>query len=148
MVEAEGGAVSSLYPQCILTVSSLYPSKERCLRRRKVVAGGGSDGGGWQRRRVAEYDTVSSLYPHCILTVSLQREAVNGDDPIFVILTRNKFALKHVSLMHMSNETKTKAVLFQQYIFGMVLKQKNAAQTIGKQVFNSLNISGVRKCKY
>ena len=72
----------------------------------------------------------------------------NGDDPIFVILTRNKFALKHVSLMHMSNETKTKAVLFQQYIFGMVLKQKNAAQTIGKQVFNSLNISGVRKCKY
>ena len=31
VVEAEGGAVSSLYPQCILTVSSLYPSKERCL---------------------------------------------------------------------------------------------------------------------
>ena len=47
MVEAEGGAVSSLYPHCIPTVSSLYP---HCI------------------------PTVSSLYPHCILTVSLQRD--------------------------------------------------------------------------
>ena len=31
VVEVQGGAVSSLYSQCILTVSSLYPSKERCL---------------------------------------------------------------------------------------------------------------------
>ena len=40
----------------------------------------------------------------------------NDDDPISVILTGNKFALKHVSLMHMCNNTKTKAGLFQQYI--------------------------------
>ena len=85
VVEAEGSAVSSLYPHCILTVSSLYPhcippKRGVCgvLRRRKVVGGGGSDGGGWQRGRAAEYDTVSSLYPHCILTVSIQREA-EGD---------------------------------------------------------------------
>ena len=30
--------------------------------------------------------------------------------------TGNKFALKHVSLMHMCNKTKTKAGLFQQFI--------------------------------
>ena len=38
---------------------------------------------------------------------------INGDDPIFVILTGNKFALKHVSLMHMCNKTQTTADLFQ-----------------------------------
>ena len=49
MVEAEGGAVSSLYPHCILTVSSLYPSKGRCLRSpaASVGDGGGGGGGGW-----------------------------------------------------------------------------------------------------
>ena len=52
VVEAEGGAVSSLYPQCILTVSSLYPSKERCLWSPAASKGGGW---WWQRRwRVAE----------------------------------------------------------------------------------------------
>ena len=45
----------------------------------------------------------------------------NGDDPIFVILSGNKFALKHVSLMHMCNKTKTKAGLFLQYILFLVL---------------------------
>ena len=45
----------------------------------------------------------------------------NGDDPIFLFLTGNKFALKHVSLMHMCNKTKTKAGLFQQYILCLVL---------------------------
>ena len=52
MVEAEDGAVSSLYTQCILTVSLLFPSKERCL-----WSPAASEGGGWwwQRRwRVAE----------------------------------------------------------------------------------------------
>ena len=44
-----------------------------------------------------------------------------GDDPIFLIFDRNKFALKHVSLMHMCNKTKTKAGLFQQYILCLVL---------------------------
>ena len=49
VLEAEGGAVptvSSLYPHCILTVSSLYPSKERCLWSPAAV-----EGGGWRRRR-------------------------------------------------------------------------------------------------
>ena len=36
-------------------------------------------------------------------------------------LTGNKFALKHVSLIHMCNKTKTKASLFQQYILYLVL---------------------------
>ena len=72
----------------------------------------------------------------------------NDDDPISVILTGNKFALKHVSLMHMCNNTKTKAGLFQQYILCLVLLQKIAAKTKGNHVFCSLNIGGVRKCKY
>ena len=72
----------------------------------------------------------------------------NDDDPISVILTGNMFALKHVSFMHMRNNTKTKAGLFRQYILCLVLLQKIAAKTIGNHVFCSLNISGVRKCKY
>ena len=36
-------------------------------------------------------------------------------------LTGNKLALKHVSLRHMCNKTKTKADLFQQYILCLVL---------------------------
>ena len=59
----------------------------------------------------------------------------NDNDPISVILTGNKFALKHVSLMHMCNNTKTKAGLFQQYILCLVSLQKFAAKTIGNQVF-------------
>ena len=39
----------------------------------------------------------------------------------FYFLTGNKFALKHVSLIHMCNKTKTKAGLFQQYILCLVL---------------------------
>ena len=90
VVEAGGGrgwwrrrmveAGVALYPHCILTVSSLYPSKERCLRSPAAGEGGGwcvvtvaseGDGGrGWRRRRVALYPhcilTVSPLYPHCI----------------------------------------------------------------------------------
>ena len=59
------------------------------------------------------------------------------------------FALKHVSLMHMCNKTRTKACLFQQYILCLVLLQIIAAKTTGNHVFIcSLNISGVRKCKY
>ena len=55
VVEAEGGFVSSLYPHCIPTVSSLYPSKERCLWSPAVAeGGGGGGGGGWWWWRVAE----------------------------------------------------------------------------------------------
>ena len=59
----------------------------------------------------------------------------NDDNPISVILTGNKFALKHVSLMHMCINTKTKAGLFQQYILCLVLLQKIAAKTIGNHIF-------------
>ena len=38
VVAAEDDAVSSLYPHCILTVSLLYPSKER--RREGLETGG------------------------------------------------------------------------------------------------------------
>ena len=72
----------------------------------------------------------------------------NDNDPISVILIGNKFALKHVSLMHMCNNTKTKAGLFQQYILCLVLLKNIAAKTIENLDFCSLNISGVRKCKY
>ena len=48
VVEAEGGAVSSLYPYCILTVSSLYP---HCIPPKRGVCGvlrqGKVEGGGW-----------------------------------------------------------------------------------------------------
>ena len=47
VVEVEGDTVSSLYPHCIPTVSSLYPSKERCLQSPAAAEGGGW----WWRRR-------------------------------------------------------------------------------------------------
>ena len=77
VLEAEGGAVSSLYPHCIPTVSLLYPSKERCLRSPAAA-----EGGGWRRRwgRVAEAAECGRggggrgrpppPPPHCIHTVS------------------------------------------------------------------------------
>ena len=37
----------------------------------------------------------------------------NGDDPIFQILTGNKFALMYFSVMGICNEIKTKASLLQ-----------------------------------
>ena len=73
----------------------------------------------------------------------------NYDDPISVILTGNKFALKHVSLMHMCNTLKLKLIYFNNTSCApSVLLQKNAVKTKGNHVFCSLNISGVRKCKY
>ena len=78
----------TLYPHCIPTVSSLYPSKER----RKAVDGGGGggrprvvgDGGGKMVLYPHCILTVSPLYHHCILTVSLQREvsaeAMKGEE--------------------------------------------------------------------
>ena len=46
--EAEGGAVSSLYPHCIPTVSSLYP---HCIPPKRGVCGGKEGGGGGKMRR-------------------------------------------------------------------------------------------------
>ena len=54
----------------------------------------------------------------------------------------------HVSMIRMCNKVKTKASILQQYLFCLVVYQKNATKTIGNYVFSSLNISGVRKCKY
>ena len=46
-------------------------------------------------------------------------------------------------MIRMCNKVKTKASIFQQYPLCLVVYQKIATKTIG----NSLNISGVRKCK-
>ena len=67
-------AVAAVGWCCILTVSSLYPFKER----QKAVGGGGNGGRRWVvgggGGRIVLYPhcilTVSPLYPHCILTVS------------------------------------------------------------------------------
>ena len=66
----------------------------------------------------------------------------------FKYLTENKFALIDISMIRMCNKMKTKASKLQQYILWMVLWQKVAAKTIENYDFSSLNISGVRKCKY
>ena len=72
----------------------------------------------------------------------------NGNQPISLILTKNKFALIHVSMISMCNKVKSKASILQQYLLCLVVYQKIATKTIGNYVFSSLNISGVRKCKY
>ena len=64
------------------------------------------------------------------------------------LLTENKFALIHASMIRMCNKVKTKASILQQYLLCLVVYQKIATKTIGNYVFSSLNISGVRKCKY
>ena len=64
------------------------------------------------------------------------------------LLTETKFALIHVSLICMCNKVKTKASILQQYLLCFVVYLKIATITIGNYFFSSLNISGVRKCKY
>ena len=64
------------------------------------------------------------------------------------LLTETKFALIHVSMIRMCNKVKTKASILQQYILCFVVYQKIATKTIGNYFVGSLNISGVRKCKY
>ena len=67
----------------------------------------------------------------------------------FKYLTGNKFALIDISMIRMCNKIKKiKASQLQQDLLWMVLWQKVAAKTIESFVFSSLNISGVRKCKY
>ena len=78
-------------------------------------------------------DPASHLHMLCQYTISVYsskdllgpggdiHNIKNDDDPIFVFLTGNKFALKHVSKMHMCKKTKTKAGLFQQNILCLVL---------------------------
>ena len=72
----------------------------------------------------------------------------NGDQPISLIIDRILFALIHVSMICMCNKVKTKASILQQYLLCLVAYQNNATKTIGNYAFSSLNISGVRKCKY
>ena len=46
----------------------------------------------------------------------------NGDQPIFFkFLTRNKFALIHVSIIRMDNKIKGNANIFQQYLLCLVV---------------------------
>ena len=47
-----------------------------------------------------------------------------GDDPIFQVLTGNKCAFIHVSIIRMCNKTITKACLFQQNLLCLDLLQK------------------------
>ena len=63
------------------------------------------------------------------------------------LLTENKFALIHVSMIHMCKKVKTKAGILQQYLLCLAVYQKIATKTT-ENCFSSLNISGVRKCKY
>ena len=65
-----------------------------------------------------------------------------------LLLTENKFALIHASMIRMCNKVKTKASILQQYLLCLVVYQKIATKTIRNYVFSSLNICGVRKCKY
>ena len=51
-------------------------------------------------------------------------------------------------MIRMCNKVKTKDSILQQYLLCLVVYQKFATKTIGNYVFSSLNISGVRKCKY
>ena len=51
-------------------------------------------------------------------------------------------------MIRMCNKVTTKASILQQYILCFVVYQKNATKTIGNYFVSSLNISGVRKCKY
>ena len=71
----------------------------------------------------------------------------NGDDIIFKYLTGNKFALIIICMIHMCNKMKTKLVACNNTSCGWFYG-KVAAKTNGNYVFSSLNISGVRKCKY
>ena len=64
------------------------------------------------------------------------------------LLTKNIFALIHVSMIRMCNKVKPKASILKQYLFCLAVNQKIATKTIENYVFRSLNISGVRKCKY
>ena len=72
----------------------------------------------------------------------------NGDQPISLIIDRIKLALIHVSMICMRNKVKTKASILQQYLLCLVAYQIFATKTVGNYVFSSLNIRGVRKCKY
>ena len=50
-------------------------------------------------------------------------------------------------MIRMCNNTTTKASLFQPVVLGSFAK-KNASKRIGNYGFSSLNISGLRKCKF
>ena len=51
-----------------------------------------------------------------------------------LLLTENKFALIHVSMIHMCNKVKTKASIIQQYLLCLVVYPKIATRTIGNYV--------------
>ena len=51
-------------------------------------------------------------------------------------------------MIRLCNKVKTKASILQLYLLCLVVYQTIATKAIGNYVFSSLNISGVRKCKY
>ena len=51
-------------------------------------------------------------------------------------------------MIRLFNKVKTKPSILHQYLLCLIVYQIIATKTIGNYVFNSLNISGVRKCKY
>ena len=73
---------------------------------------------------------------------------LNGDQPISLIIEPKKIALVHVSMIRICNKVKTKASVLQQYLLCLVVYQKNCNQNNRKLCFSTLNISGLRKCKY
>ena len=84
-----------------------------------------------------------------IYTIYVSGKLVKGGVNLFLqLLTENKFALIHVSMIRMCNKVKTKASILQQYLLCLVVYQNIATKTIGNYVFSSLTISDVRKCKY
>ena len=76
MLEAEGGAVP--------TVSSLYPSKERCLWSPVVAEGGGrrrraAEGGGGRQRLEDEYSVVSIMSLETLLWLILSLKLIKQE---------------------------------------------------------------------
>ena len=63
---------------------------------------------------------------------------------IFKVLTGNKYAFIHVSIIRMCNKTTNKACLFQQNLLCLDLLQKQKMKTVGNFCYSSMNISGIQ----
>ena len=66
----------------------------------------------------------------------------------FKYLTGNKFVLIDISMKRMRNKITSKLIDCNNTSYGWFYGQKVASKMIGNYVFSSLNITGVRKCKY
>ena len=70
----------------------------------------------------------------------------NGEQPIPLNIDRKSICLN--ICFYDTYKVKTKASILQQYLLCLIVYQNIATETIGNYVFSSLNIDGVRKCKY